>query len=100
MKPRIVSLFSGVGGIDLGFEKAGFETIFASDIWERACESLKENFPNTEIVCEDIEKLDFKKIKKKYKKIDGLVGGPPCPPFSKSRFYRTEKERGINDEDG
>ena len=100
MKPKIVSLFSGVGGIDLGFEKAGFETIFASDIWGRACESLKENFPKSEIVCEDIEKIDFKKIKKKYKTIDGLVGGPPCPPFSKSRFYRKEKERGIDDEDG
>lgn len=100
MKPKIVSIFSGVGGIDFGFEKAGFETVFASDIWERACESLKANFPNSEIVCETIENIDFKKIKKKYKVIDGLVGGPPCPPFSKSRFYRKEKERGIDDEDG
>ena len=37
MKPKIVSIFSGVGGIDLGFEKAGFETVFASDI---CCEEL------------------------------------------------------------
>lgn len=100
MKPQIVSIFSGVGGIDFGFEKAGFETVFASDIWDRACESLKANFPNTEIVCDTIENIDFKKLKKKYKNIEGLVGGPPCPPFSKSRFYRKEKERGINDEDG
>lgn len=99
-KPKIVSVFSGVGGIDLGFEKSGFETVYASDIWEKACESLKANFPNTEVVCDSIENVDFKKIKKKYKIIDGLVGGPPCPPFSKSRFYRKEKERGINDEDG
>jgi len=100
MKPKIVSVFSGVGGIDLGFEKAGFETVFATDIWNIACESLKANFPNSEIVCDTIENIDFKKIKKKYKFIDGLVGGPPCPPFSKSRFYRKEKERGIEDEDG
>lgn len=100
MKPKIVSVFSGVGGIDFGFEKAGFETVFASDIWNKACESLKANFPNSEIVCDTIENVDFKKIKKKYKVIDGLVGGPPCPPFSKSRFYRKEKERGIDDEDG
>lgn len=99
-KPKIVSVFSGVGGIDLGFEKAGFETVHASDIWEKACESLSANFPNTEVVCDSIENIDFKKIKKKFKKIEGLVGGPPCPPFSKSRFYRKEKERGINDEDG
>lgn len=100
MRPKIVSVFSGVGGIDFGFEQSGFETIFASDIWDRACESLKVNFSNTEVVCDNIENIDFKKIKKTYKNIDGLVGGPPCPPFSKSRFYRKEKERGIDDEDG
>jgi DNA (cytosine-5)-methyltransferase 1 len=100
MKPKIVSVFSGVGGIDFGFEKAGFETVFATDIWNKACESLKANFPNSEIVCDTIENIDFKKVKNKYKVIDGLVGGPPCPPFSKSRFYRKEKERGIEDEDG
>ena len=95
MKPTIVSIFSGVGGIDFGFEKAGFQTVFASDIWDKACESLKANFPKAEIDCDSIENIDFKKLKKKYKEIDGLVGGPPCPPFSKSRFYRKEKERGI-----
>jgi DNA (cytosine-5)-methyltransferase 1 len=100
MKPKIVSVFSGVGGIDFGFEKAGFETIFATDIWSKACDSLKVNFPNCEIICDTIEKIDFAKIKRKYKSIDGLVGGPPCPPFSKSRFYRKEKDRGIDDEDG
>jgi len=100
MKPKIVSIFSGVGGIDFGFEEAGFETIFASDIWDRACDSLKLNFPNSEVICEDIVNIDFKKIKKTHKLIDGLVGGPPCPPFSKSRFYRKEKDRGIDDLNG
>ena len=100
MKPKIVSIFSGVGGIDFGFEEAGFKTIFASDIWDRACDSLKLNFPNSEVICEDIVNIDFKKIKKTHKLIDGLVGGPPCPPFSKSRFYRKEKDRGIDDLNG
>lgn len=100
MKPKIVSIFSGVGGIDLGFEQAGFETVFATDIWEKACESLMANFPNAEVICDTIENIDFKRIKNKHTKIDGLVGGPPCPPFSKSRFYRTEKNRGIDDADG
>lgn len=100
MKPKIVSIFSGVGGIDFGFEKAGFETVFASDIWDKACLSLKANFPNSEIVCDNISNIDFKVIKEKYTIIDGIVGGPPCPPFSKSRFYRKEKNRGIDDEDG
>ena len=99
-KPKIVSIFSGVGGIDFGFEKAGFQTVFASDIWDRACESLKVNFNECEVVCNDIVNIDFKEIKAKHQEIDGLVGGPPCPPFSKSRFYRTEKDRGIDDIDG
>lgn len=100
MKPKIVSIFSGVGGIDFGFEEAGFETVYATDIWDRACDSLKVNFPKSEVVCDDIVNINFKKIKSKYGMIDGLVGGPPCPAFSKSRFYRKEKNRGIDDEDG
>ena len=100
MKPKIVSIYSGVGGIDFGFEKAGFTTVYATDIWDMACESLNENFPQCEVVCEDIVNIDFKSILEEHDKIDGLVGGPPCPPFSKSRFYRKEKDRGIDDVDG
>lgn len=99
-KPKIVSVFSGVGGIDSGFHDAGFTTVFATDIWNVSCNSLKENFPDAEVVCDTIENIDFKKIKKKHQEIDGLVGGPPCPPFSKSRFYRKEMGRGIDDADG
>lgn len=99
-KPKIVSIFSGVGGIDFGFEKSGFQTIFATDIWDRACESLKVNLPDTEVIQDDIENIDFLKIKDNHIEIDGLIGGPPCPPFSKSRFYRKEKARGIDDVDG
>lgn len=99
-KPKIVSLFSGGGGIDLGFDKAGFETIFATDIWPVACETLKQNFVNAQVECNCIENINFKQIKQKHGRIEGLVGGPPCPAFSKSRFYRTEKKRGLDDADG
>lgn len=99
-KPKIVSVFSGVGGIDFGFKLAGFNTVFACDNWENACDSFKANFPQTEVVCENIADIDFKRIKKEQGHIDGLVGGPPCPPFSKSRFYRTDKKRGLEDESG
>ena len=99
-KPTIVSAFSGAGGIDIGFEKAGFHTVFASDIWEVATDTLKHNFKNTEVKTANIVDIDFKSIKDTYVEIDGFVGGPPCPPFSKSRFYRKEKKRGLEDEDG
>lgn len=97
---KIVSLFSGAGGIDLGFDAAGFNTVFASDIWPVACKTLEQNFPDAKIVCESVEKLDFQSIKREHPEIAGVVGGPPCPPFSKSRFYRTEKQRGLDDADG
>ena len=100
MNPKIVSIFSGVGGIDTGFKNAGFSTIFANDNWKNACESFKKNFPQAEVVCSSIADVDFKAVRSKYGGIDGLVGGPPCPPFSKSRFYRTDKKRGIEDESG
>lgn len=99
-KPNIVSIFSGAGGIDCGFKQAGFNTIFANDNWEPACQSFSKNYPEAEVYCGSIVDVDFKAIKDKYGQIDGLVGGPPCPPFSKSRFYRTEKKRGIEDESG
>ena len=60
MKPKIVSVFSGVGGIDIGFHKAGFDIVHASDIWNIACKSLKENFPNTEVVCDSVQFLETK----------------------------------------
>lgn len=100
MDLKIVSIFSGVGGIDFGFEKYGFKTVFATDYWSVACDSLKLNFSGSEVICDDIVNINFKKIKEKQGAIDGLVGGPPCPPFSKSRFYIKEKSRGIEDVDG
>lgn len=100
MTPKVVSIYSGGGGLDLGFHNAGFETVLSTDIWEQACKTLRLNFPNSQVICENIINIKFKDILKKHKFIDGLIGGPPCPPFSKSRFYRKEKNRGIDDEDG
>lgn len=99
-RPKIVSIFSGAGGIDCGFHQAGFDTVFANDNWKPACDSFSHNYPEAEVYCGSIVDVDFTEIIKKHGHIDGLVGGPPCPPFSKSRFYRTEKKRGIEDESG
>lgn len=98
--PKIVSIFSGAGGIDCGFKAEGFETVFANDNWLVACDTFKKNFPEAEVVCDSIANIDFRFLRDKFGEIDGLVGGPPCPPFSKSRFYRTEKKRGIEDDAG
>jgi len=99
-KPTVISIYAGGGGLDIGFKDAGYNIIFATDYWEPACETLKLNFPETEVVCDDIRNIEFKKIKKKLKnkEVDCVIGGPPCPAYSKSRFYRTEKKRALEDE--
>jgi DNA (cytosine-5)-methyltransferase 1 len=99
-KNSVVSIYSGGGGLDLGFHKAGFKVIFSTDNWQPACDTLKVNFPKTEVVCDDIRNINFSEIliKNKLKEIDCLIGGPPCPAYSKSRFYRKEKKRALDDE--
>lgn len=86
-KPKVVSLFSGAGGLDIGFRNAGFHTVFASDVWNIACQTLKENKMADEVVCDDVRKINFGEIRKKYGEIDCVIGGPPCPPYSQTRHY-------------
>jgi DNA (cytosine-5)-methyltransferase 1 len=99
---RCVSLFSGCGGLDLGLERAGFSIILAVDSWNRAAESHAINRPNTPFFHGSVTDLTGPLMKKlslgeTAQGVDLLAGGPPCPPYSKSRFYRKSKPRGLND---
>ena len=73
---KVVSLFSGCGGTDLGFKLAGHEIVFANDFDAIACKTYSKNFPETKIVCEDIKKVT------NFPKADILVGCYPCQGFS------------------
>jgi DNA (cytosine-5)-methyltransferase 1 len=73
----VVSLFSGCGGMDLGFYKEGFKILWANDIDPVACETYKRNIGD-HIVAGDITKIDYKKIPN----CDVLLGGFPCQDFS------------------
>lgn len=95
----IISLYSGGGGIDIGFDSAGYKILYSTDNWDVATKTLKNNFPSTKVVCADVRTLDFSAIKKEFGgDIDCLVGGPPCPAYSKSRFYLKDKKRALEDE--
>ncbi|MDR2880251.1 MAG: DNA cytosine methyltransferase, partial [Fusobacteriales bacterium] len=76
-KFSVVSLFSGAGGLDIGFEKSGFKTIWANDIDKDACETHKK-WSKANVICQDITKIDFKEIPKS----DIITGGFPCQGFS------------------
>ncbi|MCM4161325.1 DNA cytosine methyltransferase [Antarcticibacterium flavum] len=76
-KIKIVGLFSGCGGLDLGFKQAGYNIIWANDILKDACDTYKLNVGN-HIVNEDITKIDLKSIPP----ADLIIGGPPCQGFS------------------
>jgi DNA (cytosine-5)-methyltransferase 1 len=80
MKTRkSISLFTGAGGMDVGFSRAGFDVVWANEINKDACDTYRLNHKG-QIDCGDIrnfvDKLDS------YKDIDVVFGGPPCQGFS------------------
>ena len=102
---KCVSLFSGCGGLDLGLTNAGFDVIFATDNSEVCSKSHSFNFPHTRFHLGGIETVTRDFLLKEFKstqagEIDLLAGGPPCQSFSKSRFYRKEKPRALEDPNG
>ena len=92
MKLKVLSLFSGVGGLDLGFEKAGFDIIAANEIDKSTYKTFKYNFPNTTLFKKSIKKLNTNEINFK---VDGIIGGPPCQSWSEAG-----KQLGIKDDRG
>lgn len=75
-----VSLFTGAGGMDIGFEKAGVNVIFANELMKEAAETYKANHPGRTIVNDDINNVIEKM--NNYEGTDLVFGGPPCQGFS------------------
>ncbi|RFS22703.1 DNA cytosine methyltransferase [Chitinophaga silvatica] len=74
---KVVSLFAGCGGLDLGFKQAGYDIIWANDFLKDACETYKKNIGD-HIVHGDINTVDVNSIPQ----ADVMIGGPPCQSFS------------------
>lgn len=88
---KVVSLFAGCGGLDLGFERAGFSIIWANEFDKTIHETYRLNHPNTVLSTADIRTLSSDDIPD----CEGIIGGPPCQSWSLGG-----KCRGIEDERG
>ncbi len=87
---KTISLFSGIGGLDFGFEEAGFETRVALELDRHACQTVRRN-RKWEVIEDDINKVSSADVLAraglKVGEADVLIGGPPCQPFSKSGYW-------------
>lgn len=88
---KVCSLFCGIGGIDLAFEQAGHEIIWANDNNKFACMTYRHNFPKVNLVKADIRSIDKSTIPD----CDIVTAGFPCQPFSVCG-----KQKGFSDERG
>jgi len=84
---RTLSLFTGAGGLDIGFHQAGYEIVACVEIERAFCETLEENTgrnkflgPGIQVHCEDITSFDPAPYASA--PIDCVIGGPPCQTFS------------------
>lgn len=101
-KLTLISLYTGAGGLDLGFEAAGFSTKVAVELDANARATLLENRPAWKQPEQgDALKQDARDVLKlaglKRRKVDALIGGPPCQPFSKSAFWAAGTTRRLDD---
>ncbi|MGN0469268.1 MAG: DNA cytosine methyltransferase [Acutalibacteraceae bacterium] len=85
-----VSLFCGAGGLDMGFDRAGYKTIWANDFDNDACKTHR-NWSNATVVCNDISKVDYSAIPVS----DVMLGGFPCQGFSLSGPRKIDDSRNI-----
>lgn len=93
---NVISLFSGCGGLDLGFEKAGFQIPVANEFDKTIFETFKINHPNTHLIEGDIRKITHDEINQFINgNVDGIIGGPPCQSWSEAGSLR-----GIEDAKG
>ena len=91
MDKRVVSLFSGAGGLDKGFEQAGFDIIWANEYDSTIWETFQYNFPDTFLEKRSIRDVPSTDVPD----CIGIIGGPPCQSWSEAGSLR-----GIDDARG
>lgn len=91
MSFKIASFFAGAGGLDLGFEQAGFDIAYSNEFDKKITPTLKKNFTHSQVDDRDINKVSKDDIPN----VDGIIGGPPCQSWSIAG-----KGRGLDDSRG
>ena len=81
----VISLFSGAGGLDLGFHRAGFVTAVANEFDTKICPTFRYNFPDVHLIEGDIRNLNGNELPIN---VDGIIGGPPCQSWSEGGTRR------------
>src|SRR3989339_442042 len=89
---KLASLFTGAGGLDLGFERAGFHVVWANEYDSTIWETFEHNFPKTKLDRRSIVDVSSSDVPDG---VDGIIGGPPCQSWSEAGAGR-----GINDKRG
>lgn len=97
---KVISLYTGAGGLDYGLEAAGFETAVAIEMDKWCCNTLRHNrdWPVIEDKVENVtSKVILGTAGLKKGEAGLLVGGPPCQPFSKAGYWKTGDSKRLND---
>lgn len=89
---KVISLFSGAGGLDLGFERAGFDIPVANELDKNIWATYKANHPDTYLIEGDIKSINTDELPSD---VDGIIGGPPCQSWSEAG-----SRKGIEDARG
>ena len=88
---KLISLFSGTGGLDRGFENAGFKIVWANEFDKTIWPTFQKNFPKTKLDTRSIVDIDPSEAPD----CDGIIGGPPCQSWSAAG-----SKKGIDDPRG
>jgi DNA (cytosine-5)-methyltransferase 1 len=99
-KPKVISLYTGAGGLDYGFEAAGFETAVAVEMDHDCCETLRSNRRWSVIERNILEASTAEILETASLKVgeaDVLIGGPPCQPFSKAGYWARGDSMRLDD---